>query len=237
MYESFGPEHFRPLLQGAKMTALLCVTSSTVALAVGAILGICGTLQSRVARAFSAAFVGFIRGIPVLMIIFFCYFGIPTLFPRLSVDPLVAAIAALSIFGSAYIGEIVRGSILAVATGQGDAADALALTTFQRYRYVILPQAARLMLPPGIGFLLILLKDSSLVSVIGLIELARAGVIISNLTNEPIVTYLAVGVIYFVMCFIIAHAGRRLEERLARNHGQADVESRTILKGDPQLWH
>lgn len=236
MYEPFGLDHLAPLLSGAWMTAILCLCSTVIGGIAGFALGVLGTLPSKASRMLSGMLTGFVRGVPVLMIIFFCYFGIPALFPYLDVTPFAAAVLALSIFAAAYIGEIVRGSIAAISKGQSDAADALAMSLFQKYRHVLLPQAVRIMLPSGIGFLLILLKDSSLVSVVGLIELARAGTIVSNLTNEPIATYLAVGAIYFVLCFAIAQAGRVVEAKLGVSRRSTASRPSRKERLFAQLW-
>ncbi len=170
----------------------------------------------RALRWAAALYVALIRGIPVLLIIFFVYFGIPLMAPGSSLSEFWAAVIALSVFASAYIGELVRGSIQSVPRGQFEAADALGLSYAQRMRWVILPQAARMIVPPGVGFLVVLIKDSSLVAVIGLIELTRAGNVVSSLTADPITTYLIVGAGYFIICYTLSSLGRRYERTARR---------------------
>lgn len=214
MYEAFGWPHVLILLNGAVLTLALCVTSGICGSIFGVVLGLARTSPSRIARWLSAIYVSFIRGIPVLVIIFFIYFGLPLLFPDLDLSPFITAVVALSAYAGAYIAEIIRGSIEAIPPGQSEAANALGLNYYNKYRYVIIPQAMRIVVPPGIGFLISLVKDSSLVTVIGFIELARAGSVVSNLTSDPIATYLVVGAMYFVICYGISLLGKWYENRL-----------------------
>ncbi|MAS03084.1 amino acid ABC transporter permease [uncultured Mycolicibacterium sp.] len=217
MFEAFGWQHLALIIQGAFVTVQICVLSVAFGGVLGLMLGLMSTGSVRPLRWISAVYVGLIRGIPVLLVIFFVYFGVPLLAPGSSVPEYWAGVIALSIFASAYIGELVRGSIEAVPRGQFEAAKALGLGYVERMRWVIMPQAARLIVPPGVGFLVVLIKDSSLVAVIGLIELTRAGNIVSSQTADPIVAYTVVGAFYFVICFALSTAARRYERRLAAN--------------------
>lgn len=214
MFEAFSWYHLVPLFKGALWTIALCVTSGILGSIFGIILGLAATSPSRIARWIAGIYVNFIRGIPLLIIIFFIYFGLPLLFPSVETTRFVTAVIALSAFAAAYIAEIVRGSIDAVPKGQSEAANALGLNYVRKYRYVIMPQALKIAVPPGISFLIALVKDSSLVTVIGFIELTRAGTIVSNLTADPITTYLVVGAIYFVICYGISLAGQWYEKRV-----------------------
>jgi polar amino acid transport system permease protein len=213
MFEAFGPEHLLPLLKGAVWTIVLCVISGVIGSVAGMILGLARTSPSRIARWISGIYINLIRGIPILVIIFFIFFGLPLLFPDLDLSKFVSAIIALSVFAAAYVAEIVRGSIEAIPKGQSEAAEALGLGYYAKFRYVIIPQAMKIVVPPGIGFLIGLVKDSSLVTVIGFIELTRAGNIVSNLTGDPITTFLVVGAMYFVICYGISLLGRWYEKR------------------------
>jgi polar amino acid transport system permease protein len=213
MFEAFGPEHLLPLLTGAVWTIVLCAISGVIGSIAGMILGLARTSPSRIARWISAVYINLIRGIPILVIIFFIFFGLPLLFPDLDLSKFVSAIIALSVFAAAYVAEIVRGSIEAIPKGQSEAAEALGLGYYAKFRYVIIPQAMKIVVPPGIGFLIGLVKDSSLVTVIGFIELTRAGNIVSNLTGDPITTFLVVGAMYFVICYGISLLGRWYEKR------------------------
>ncbi|MET3174621.1 UNVERIFIED_ORG: polar amino acid transport system permease protein [Arthrobacter sp. UYCu721] len=213
MFETFGWNDLLPLLQGAWLTVTLCVTSGVIGSIFGMILGLASTSPSRIARWISVIYVNIIRGIPILVIIFMIYFGLPLVFPNLDLSKFMAATIALSCYAAAYVSEIVRGSIEAVPAGQSEAADALGLGHYLKYKYVIIPQAMKIIVPPGVGFMIGLVKDSSLVAVIGYVELTKSGNIVANLTNNPISTFLSVGAIYFVICYGISMLGRWYEKR------------------------
>lgn len=216
MFEGFGWQYLLPLAKGVLWTIALCLTSGILGSVLGLALGLARTSPSRVARWVSAIYVNAIRGIPLLVIIFFVYFGLPLLVPGLDLSAFLTGVIALTVFAAAYIAEIIRGSIEAIPHGQSEAADALGLGYALKLRYVIMPQAMKIAVPPGISFLIALVKDSSLVGVIGFIELTRAGTIVSNLTADPITTYLLVGALYFVVCFGISRLGKRYERGVAR---------------------
>jgi polar amino acid transport system permease protein len=123
---------------------------------------------------------------------------------------------ALTAHASAYLGEIWRGCIEAVPRGQTEAATTLGLHYFARMRYVVLPQAARIAVPPTVGFLVQLLKETSLASIIGFVELTRQGQIITSVTFRPFLVYGLVAALYFAMCWPLSLAARRMERGLAR---------------------
>ena len=159
------------------------------------------------------AYVNLVRGIPLLIILFFIYYAIPILF-RMNVSQATASLSGLSLYAGAYIGEIVRGSIAAIPKGQFEASDSLGLTIVQKYCFVIMPQAIRNMIPSLVGFIIALIKDSSLVSVIGYIDLTRAGRTVGNLTMQPLITFLCVGAIYFVICYSLSLLSSYTERRM-----------------------
>lgn len=214
MFTSFDLADLMLILQGTFVTLQICVLSVALGGAVGVVSGVLAAGPLAPLRWLSAIWVAAIRGVPVLLIIFFVYFALPLISPGSNVPDYWAAVLALTIFASAYVSEIVRGSIQAIPVGQIEAAEALGLSWIKQMRWVIMPQAARIMVPPGIGFLVVLIKDSSLVAVIGLIELTRAGNIVASQTGQPILAYLVVGAVYFVICFALSAAGRRYERRL-----------------------
>lgn len=214
MLRSFNWYDLVPLLKGAAWTLLLCVSSGALGTALGLVLGLAATGPNRPLRWISGAYVNIVRGIPLLIIIFFAYFGIPLMFPALELSAFATAVVALTVFAAAYLAEIFRGSINAVAAGQAEAAEALGLSYWLKYRYVILPQAMKIAVPPGIGFLIALIKDSSLVTVIGFIELTHAGTIVSNLTADPITTYSVVAAFYFIICYGVSRLGRKYEKKI-----------------------
>ncbi len=213
MLRSFNWHDLELLLRGAVWTLALCATAGVLGTVLGLGLGLAATSPSRIARWVASGYVHVVRGIPLLIIVFFAYFGIPLMLPSLELSAFVTAVIALTVFSAAYMAEIFRGSINAVPRGQLEAAEALGLSYGLKHRYVVLPQAMRIAVPPAIGFLIALVKDSSLVTVIGFLELTHAGTVVSNLTADPITTYSVVAVLYFVICFAISRLGRWYENR------------------------
>lgn len=213
VFRAFDWQDLIPLAKGAWLTIQLCAMSGILGIIFGLILGIARTSPSRIARWISTVYISCVRGVPILVIIFFIFFGIPLLFPGLELEKFASAVIALTCFAAAYVAEIVRGSIEAVPRGQSEAAAALGLNYWEKLRYVVMPQARKIMVPPGVGFLIGLVKDSSLVTVTGLVELTHAGNIVTNLTGDPIMTFLTVAAMYFVICYSISLLGRLYEKR------------------------
>lgn len=129
--------------------------------------------------------------------------------------PLVAASLSMVLYASAFLGEIWQGCLLAVAKTQWEAAECLALTRAQRLVHVVLPQAAKIATPPTVGFLVQIIKNTSLISVIGCVELAQAGKIVNNSTFEPFLVFMVVAGIYFLMCYPLSAYSRYLERKPA----------------------
>ena len=177
----------------------------------GFIIALCRISPSRIVRVLSAGYVQLIQGTPLLVIMFLTYFGLPTL--GVTVSSLTAAGASLTIYVAAYLGEIWRGSIESVPRPQWEAAEGLALSRSQRMTKVILPQAIRIATPPTVGFMVQIIKNTSLASVVGFVELARSGQIINNSLFEPFLIYSIIAVIYFALCYPISRISRRLEMR------------------------
>lgn len=186
---------------------------------VGGTLGGLTVALARVSNSKSArwAATGFIRlfqGTPLLMQLFIVYFGLNIV--GLPTSAWIAAAVALTLHASAFLGEIWRGCIEAVPRGQTEAADALAYNYTTRMKNVILPQAARIAAAPTTGFLVQLIKSTSLASIIGFTELTRAGQIISNATFKPFLVISLVAVLYFILCWPLSLAAKRLETRFDR---------------------
>jgi polar amino acid transport system permease protein len=215
MLDAFGVENFAPLLRGAWYTVVIVATSGLFGCIVGLIFGLGRTAPIAPIRWLSLAYISFIRGQPVLIILFFAYYVIPLIFPGMMFSRTFTAIAGLTIYAGAYMAEIIRGSILSVPSGQSEAGSALGMNYYHRYRYVVLPQAMRVAVPPGVGFLVALVKATSLTSVIGFVELTRAGRIVSTVNHEPIITFLVVAAGYFIICYPITLFGKWYERRLA----------------------
>jgi polar amino acid transport system permease protein len=215
MFEAFGIENLAPLLRGGWYTVVLVSASGLLGTIVGLLFGLGRTAPIAPVRWLSLAYISFIRGQPVLIILFFAYYVVPLFFPGAVFSRMFTAIVGLTIYAGAYLAEIIRGSINAVPSGQSEAASALGMNYYFRLRYVVLPQAMRVAVPPGVGFLVALVKATSLTSVIGFIELTRAGRIVSTVNQEPIITFLVVAAGYFVICYPITLAGKWYERKLA----------------------
>lgn len=203
--------HLEFLMDGALWTVVL----SLVALIGGGIGGFLVAL-ARISpresvRMAATGYVQLIQGTPLLVIMFVTYFGLPTI--GITISPLVAAGASLTLNVSAYLGEIWRGAIQSVPRPQWEAAECLALSRTQRMFRVILPQAVRIATPPTVGFMVQIIKNTSLASVVGFVELARSGQIINNSLFQPFIVYLIIAAVYFCLCYPISRLSRSLERR------------------------
>lgn len=208
-----GPEEFVFLLIGLKWTVVL----SAVGFVCGCVAGLCVAL-ARTSGVFPlervmAGYIAIFQGTPLLMQLFVVYYGLALVGLRL--DAWIAVAIGLTLHASAYLGEIWRGSIEAVPRGQSEAAKALSLRYVSRMKDVILPQALRISLPATVGFLVQLIKGTSLASIVGFTELTRAGNIISNQIFQPLTVFGIVGALYFLMCLPLTVLGARLERRFA----------------------
>lgn len=164
-------------------------------------------------RWIAALLLQLVQGVPLLGLLMFFYFGMPV-FLGVDVPALVAVGVAYTIWTAVFLGEIWRGGIEAVKPAQWEAAECLGLTKWQQFRWVIGPQAFRVALPATVGFLVQLVKNTSLASIVGFVELARAGQIASAATFQPLLTYAVVAAIYFAICFPLTTWSRSLEARL-----------------------
>lgn len=208
-------QYLPPLLRGAGLTLMICAASGILGSLIGVLLGTARTSPSRIARWLSTIYVSFIRGVPILIILLFTYFALPLIAPSFTFSREFTAIVGLSIYSGAYMAEIMRGGIQAVPKGQSEAAVALGMHYFSRVRYVVFPQALRIAVPPAIGFLIALVKASSLVSVIGFVDLTRAGRIVTTVNQEPLTTFIIVAALYFVISYPISLLGTWFERKLA----------------------
>lgn len=207
-----GPNHLYYLLDAAKWTIVL----SLLAFAGGAVLGLALALarvsRLRLLRALASGYIQAVQGTPLLIVLFLSYYGLGILGFKL--NPLVAAGVSLTLYAGAFLGEIWRGCIEAVPKTQWEASDCLGLNRFQQYAYVILPQSLRIAIPPTVGFMVQIVKNTSLASVIGFVELSRAGQIVNNSTFEPFIVFGAVGAIYFAICYPLSLTSRYLERKM-----------------------
>jgi polar amino acid transport system permease protein len=191
-------------------------------LLIGVVTGIARLSGSRLIRAIAGIYVDFIRGTPLLVQIFLVYFALPQLI-GMRIDPFLAAVAACSINSGAYIAEIFRGGIQSIDPGQSEAARALGLSWWKSMRFVILPQAFKRILPPLGNEFITMLKDSSLVSVIGFEELTRTGQMIISRTYATFEIWIAVALIYLAMTLAISRLVAYLEKRFNKGRKQKTI--------------
>jgi polar amino acid transport system permease protein len=158
-----------------------------------------------------AWYVQIFQGTPLLMQLFLVYFGLALM--GMDTSPLVSAAICLTLYASAYLTEVWRGCVSSIPKGQWEASTSLALGFTQQMRHVILPQAARLAIAPTVGILVQIIKGTALASVIGFVELTKAGQMISNATYQPFLAYTFVGFLYFALCYPLSWWSQRLENR------------------------
>jgi polar amino acid transport system permease protein len=208
-----GTGEYLFLLQGLKWTVILSAVAFIGGGIAGLMVALARTSKSRPLVRLTAAYIALFQGTPLLMQLFVVYFGLALAGLRLESWEAVAI--GFTLHASAYLGEIWRGSIEAVPRAQVEAAKALSLGYVSRMKDVVLPQAIRISLPATIGFLVQLIKGTSLAAIVGFTELARAGGIIANQTFKPLLVYGVIGIMYFVICWPLSLVGARLEHRFA----------------------
>ena len=201
------------LIVGAGVTVQITAISVALGLVIGMFVGIARVSHVKVLRALAAVYIDFLRGTPLLVQIFLIYFALPVIVGQ-RVDPFLAAITACGINSGAYIAEIFRAGIQAIDEGQMEAGRSLGMTWVQTMRYIIVPQAFRNIVPPLGNEFIALLKDSSLVSVIGFEELTRRGQLIIARTYGSLEIWITVAIIYLVMTLTISRLVAYLEKRL-----------------------
>lgn len=199
----------RDLLMAAQWTVYLSLIAFAGGSIVGLLLLVLRSLNRRPLNYLVAGYVQLFQGTPLLMQMFLAYFGI-ALF-GIDTSPWVSASGALILYTSAYLTDIWRGCVESVPKGQWEAADSLALSFREKLRHVILPQAIRMAVGPSLGFLVQVVKGTALASIIGFVELTKAGNMISNATFQPLIVYSCLGLFYFVLCFPISLCARYLE--------------------------
>lgn len=212
MIESFGSAEFMFLVRSAGWTLLLTAIALFFGGILGGVLALMRLSSLALPRRIAATWIAVIQSVPVLMVLFLSYYGLAS--AGVELPPLIAASLSLGVYVSAYLAEIWRGAIEAVPAQQWEASESLAMTRGQQYRYVILPQALVISLPPSVGFLVQLVKNTSIVSVVGFIDLARAGQLINNATFDPFPVFGSVALIYFLICFPLSRLSRHFERVL-----------------------
>ena len=210
--DEFSLVQFVYLLKGLGWTLVL----SALSFVLGSLAGF-GVMLARVSRllavrAAAALLMQTIRGIPLVVLRFVVYFGVGIF--GIDVPPLFAAGVALMVYVSAFLGEIWRGSVESIEKTQWEAAECLGFSRWQSLILVVIPQAVRLSLPATVGFLVQVIKSTSLASVVGFVELTRAGQIINNSLFQPFLVFALVGGFYFLLCFPLSKWSRTMEKKL-----------------------
>lgn len=214
-----SPAHFQALMLGLLWTVGLSLLSFVGGGSVGFLVALSRISGSRLVRFLAGVYVQLVQGTPVLILMFVLYFGLSIF--GMDVPPLLAAAVAMTIYASAYLGEIWRAGLEAVPRTQWEAADCLALSRVQRLFLVVLPQALRISTPSTVGFMVQIVKSTSLASVIGLAEMTYIGKLINNSTFRPFTTYLVIAVLYFCLCYPLSWLAKRLERKLNVHHRPA----------------
>lgn len=203
------------LLQGAIITVVLTAVATVLGMILGSLVGIARISRFQPLRLASRVYVDFFRGTPLLVQLFMIYFGLPAVIRGLGLtftfSREAAAIIALTLNSAAYIAEIVRGAIQSIERGQHEASESLGLGSTQTMRYVVFPQAFRRMIPPLGNEFITLLKDTSLVAVIGFEELFRRGQLIVATNFRPFEIYAGVALVYLVLTLLSSQAFGWLE--------------------------
>ena len=201
------------LWQGLLMTLFVSATVVAISLIAGILAGVGFAYGPWWLRLPLRVYSDVLRGMPLLVLIFSVYYLLP--FAGVNLQPLPAFIAALAMFKTAHVSEIARGALQSIATGQSDAGKSIGLTFWQRLFYVILPQAVRRFLPPWLNAVTDAVKGSSLVSLVGVVDLMLSAQQVIGRTYEPLPVYLLTAAIYFVINYSLSLACRRLEARYA----------------------
>lgn len=215
----FGPNELMFLLMAARWTIVLALIAFAGGGVVGLVIAALRVAPLPPLRWLAAGYIQFFMGTPILIQLFMAYYGSSLLGYR--PDAWAAAALVFSFNGGAFFGEIFRGSIDAVPKGQWEASTALGFRFLPTLRLVILPQAARLMLPPTVGFMVQIVKTTSVASLIGLTELARAATQINTVTFQPALVFGTVSLIYFMLCWPLSLYAGHLERKLGEGRTPA----------------
>jgi len=208
---TFGYPEFLFILEAAKWTLALSLIAFIGGAILGLVIALARTSESKTARGLAIGFIQIFQGTPLLLQLFLIFFGAPVL--GLDINPWVAAGVALILNSAAFLGEIWRGCIEAVPRGQIEAAQALSLKYGSRMRDVVLPQAFKIALAPTVGYIVQIIKGTSLAAIIGFTEVTRAGQIINNATFQPLYVFTTVAAIYFAICWPLSLLAARMERK------------------------
>jgi len=213
MFRGFGWNEFLVLLDGLKWTVAISAVTFAGGGALGLVVLFLRVAPPRALRWLAVGYIQAIQGTPLLGHLFIVFFGLPLL--GFGVSRWFAVTVAMSIYASAFLAEIWRGAVQAIPKGQWEAGSAIGLSLFKQFRLVILPQALTIAIPPTIGFMVQIVKNTSLSSIIGFVELSRRAQLVNSTTFEPFIVYGVTAVLYFCLCFPMTRWSRALERRRA----------------------
>ena len=199
------------LVLAIRWTLLLTVLALGGGSLVGLLVAAGGASGNMLLRKLAHAYVALVQGVPLLAWLFIFYFGLSII--GYNLPPWVAATVGFSIYAGAFLGEIWRGALISIPKTQWEAGLAIGLTYLEQLRHVIIPQAVRVAIPPTVGFIVQLIKNTSLASVIGFVELTREGQLTTAATFQPFTVYLLVAALYFSLCYPLTRYSRTLERK------------------------
>ncbi len=211
MIQSFGWPSVQFLIQGLWWTVGLSLVTFVCGGVLGLVFALGRSLGPRWLRLLIAGYIQLVQATPLLILLFLAFYGLSFLgffFP-----PFAAAAISLTLYTTAFLADIWRGCIEAIPKAQWEASDSLALTGGQTLRYVILPQALRIALGPTVGFMVQVVKNTSVTALIGFVELTRAGQLLNNMTFQPFHVFLTVALMYFALCYPLSLWSEKLKEQ------------------------
>ncbi|MFP3810172.1 amino acid ABC transporter permease [Bacillus sp. SIMBA_005] len=203
---------FPYLMDGLQTTLYIFVVAIILGFIIGLIVALCRLSPFKILNFIALVFVNAIRGTPFIVQLFFIYFGLNTL-EFISLDRVPAGIITVAINAGAYFSEIIRAGIQSIDKGQTEAARSLGFTGGQNMRFIVLPQAFRRMLPAITNQAIISLKDTSLLSIIGIADIMQRGQVQASATFDPLNVWLIVGIIYFVIIYLLSLLASYAERR------------------------
>ncbi|EGP4989801.1 TPA: amino acid ABC transporter substrate-binding protein/permease [Enterococcus faecium] len=205
--------NYQALLKGLWRTILLTLISFALAIVIGVIFGLFSVAPIRALRTLASIYVDIIRGIPMMVLAFFIFFGLPGIV-GFTIPDFLAGVITLTLNASAYIAEIVRGGINAVPVGQMEASRSLGLSYNRTMQKIILPQAIRIMIPSFVNQFVISLKDTTIISAIGVVELLQTGKIIVARTTQSTYVYLIIAIMYLILITALTKLAKVLEKKV-----------------------
>ncbi|MCK4207684.1 amino acid ABC transporter permease [Brucella pituitosa] len=211
MIQSFGWTSIQFLIQGLWWTVGLSLITFVCGGFLGLLFALGRSLGPKWLRWIIMGYIQLVQATPLLILLFLSFYGLSFLgfyFP-----PLAAAAISLTIYTTAFLADIWRGCIESIPRAQWEASDSLALSGPQTLRYVILPQAFRIALGPTVGFMVQVIKNTSVTALIGFVELTRAGQLLNNMTFQPFHVFLTIAVMYFALCCPLSWWSEKLKEQ------------------------